>query len=142
VKTVLVAGDFGRGIGGVLHPGHIDHLLKAAMLGDHLIVVTHPDDSIRHRKGYEPDRLAVRMRRIGSLLSRKGISHTITLAVDTDGTVAKTLELYRPAIFAKGGDRTPDNMPACEVEVCLRLGIEIRYGIGDLLGSSRELAKR
>ncbi len=31
--------------------------------------------------------------------------------VDKEGTQAETLKMVRPDIFAKSGDRTPDNMP-------------------------------
>lgn len=135
-KVVMVAGDFGR-----FHAGHADHLLRAAQLGDFLLVITHKDESIRSRKGYEPEPLAVRMKKIGDLLTQHKICYTIALSVDDDGTVVNTLELYQPAIFAKGGDRTPDNMPQREVEVCAKLGIEVRYGIGELLDQSRTIAR-
>jgi len=40
------------------------------------------------------------------------------------------LRKVKPHIFAKGGDRTPENMPTSEVELCKRLGIKIIYGVG------------
>jgi len=44
--------------------------------------------------------------------------------------VSGALAYIAPDIFAKGGDRLVDNMPASELDVCQRLGIEIRYGVG------------
>ncbi|GAH02542.1 unnamed protein product [marine sediment metagenome] len=41
-----------------------------------------------------------------------------------------SLVCYRPDIFAKGGDRGPDNMPQNELDVCTEMGIEIRYSVG------------
>jgi hypothetical protein len=61
--------------------------------------------------------------------------------MDGDGTVAKTLRFLKPNIFAKGGDRTPDNMPRNEIETCSKIGCEIRYGIGGLITSSTELER-
>jgi hypothetical protein len=45
-------------------------------------------------------------------------------------------------IFAKGGDRTPTNMPQNELDICDRLGIEIVYGCGDLVNSSSNLVEK
>ena len=56
-----------------------------------------------------------------------------------DGTVTEALQELKPDIFAKGGDRRDDAaMPASEIEVCDRLGIQIVYGAGDLLASSSD----
>jgi hypothetical protein len=57
--------------------------------------------------------------------------------VDKDASVAKSLEYYGPNVFAKGGDRVESNMPENELEVCKRCGIEIVYGVGGKLNSSR-----
>ena len=46
---------------------------------------------------------------------------------------------YKPDCFIKGGDRSEETMPIDELETCKRLGIEIIYGVGDLLNSSRGL---
>lgn len=50
--------------------------------------------------------------------------------IDKGDTVKKSLEHLKPDIFAKGGDRTPKNMPKAEIETCDRLGIKIVYGVG------------
>lgn len=143
MRIVMIAGDFGKGVDGRLHEGHKDHVRKASKLGDFLIIITHTDDSIFKRKGYVPDTLAVRMKRLEDALVENKVSGLVALARDADGTVVKTLEHYCPQIFAKGGDRRSDeDMPRAEVEMCRRLGIEIRYGIGDRLGQSRDIANR
>jgi cytidyltransferase-like protein len=137
MAIVMIAGDFGK-----LHAGHLDHILKAAKLGDFLIVITHPDAGIRSRKGYDPDPLEERIIKLSRILNDNKISGMVGVSLDSDGTVKKTLESYLPNIFAKGGDRRCDaDMPPSEVKVCKRLGIEIRYGIGDKLGESRQMAK-
>ncbi len=46
------------------------------------------------------------------------------------GSAAKTLEKYKPDVFAKGGDRTIDNLPQDEIETCKRLGIKLITGVG------------
>lgn len=120
-----------------IHSGHIDHIKKAKALGDYLVVITHPDDVIAKvsKKGYclmpLEDRVAV--------LEELASVGTVVVSIDGDGGCAKTLRMIHPDIFAKGGDRTLDNMPQDELDVCGELGIEIRYGVGDLLNSSSEI---
>lgn len=60
----------------------------------------------------------------------KAIRWVDSVVPQIESSTAKSLEHYRPSIFAKGGDRTLDNLPAEEVEVCRRFGIEIVTGVG------------
>ena len=50
--------------------------------------------------------------------------------VDSDRTVTRTLQRLKPDVFAKGGDRTKENIPKAEVEACRKLGIELIVGVG------------
>ena len=61
------------------------------------------------------------------------------ISVDKDGTITETLRKYKPDILAKGGDRTANNMPQNELDVCKELGIEIKCAIGDLLNASSKM---
>ncbi len=131
MKT-LVVGDFG-----IIHQGHLDHIMKAYLMSDWLIIATHRDKSIRERKGYDPIPLWARMAMLRAFLEILGGQGEVVLAKDTDGGCIKTLEYYMPDFYVKGGDRTPENMPQKEKDVCEELGIEIIYGVGDLLNSSR-----
>jgi len=47
-----------------------------------------------------------------------------------------------PDVYAKGGDRTPDNMPVNEIEACAEIGCEIVYGVGEKIQSSSELVRK
>ena len=68
---------------------------------------------------------------------------SVVLNIDNDGTTAKSLEWYKPDIFAKGGDRTEESMPKNELEVCRDLGIEIVYNVGgEKIQSSSKLVER
>jgi glycerol-3-phosphate cytidylyltransferase-like family protein len=62
--------------------------------------------------------------------------------VSDSGDCSRMLALMKPDVFAKGGDRTPDNMPAREIEVCERYGIKIVYGVGERVESSSALVER
>ena len=55
-------------------------------------------------------------------------------AIDSDGTVCKTLEMVRPDVFTNGGDQSNEGIP--EREVCERLGIELVDRLGLKVQSS------
>jgi D-beta-D-heptose 7-phosphate kinase/D-beta-D-heptose 1-phosphate adenosyltransferase len=135
MRTIVVAGGFDP-----LHLGHLDHIKKARALGDKLVAITHPDDILIQKKGYCLLPLAHRV----EILKALRCVDEVIVSIDKDGTVAKTLEEISEItegelIFAKGGDRTPDNMPQNEVGTCEKLGIKITYGVGDKLASSQDI---
>ncbi|MEE9399267.1 MAG: adenylyltransferase/cytidyltransferase family protein [Dehalococcoidales bacterium] len=121
-----------------IHIGHLRHFQKARKLGDYLIVFVSTDKDMIRKKGYCFMPLEDRM---GILREFRCVDEVIA-TIDKDGTQAKTLRMVRPNIFAKGGDRTPDNMPANEIETCKEIGCEIVYGVGKQLNSSSKLVKK
>ena len=131
--VVAVAGKFDP-----IHRGHMEHIRFAKGLGDILVVITHPDEVIKKLKGYcllpLEDRIAV--------LRDNRYVDSVIISIDGDGGVAETLKYLKPQIFAKGGDRTPDNMPEKELDVCNKLGIQIIYGVGGQWQSSSKLVER
>ena len=131
--VVAVAGGFDP-----FRSGHLHHFQKAKELGDILVVLVSNDTDMIHKKGYC---LLPIEERIELLRNQKGVDHVVQ-TLDIDGTQAKTLEYIHPDIFAKGGDRTPANMPANEIEACERLGIKIMYGVGDLETSSSDCVRK
>ena len=117
-------------------------MLKASMLGDYLMVIVNTDEQILLKRGPEGKlnmALDWRMEIIRMLLKGLDIRGMVVPCVDKDSSVTASLEYYRPNVFAKGGDRTSTNMPQDELDVCQRLGIEIAYGVGGKLNSSRTM---
>ena len=129
-KRVLIAGGFDP-----IHRGHLDHIVKAKALGDWLIVIIPPDDVLVEKKGYclipATDRLEV-------LYALPWVDE-VHIAEHTNGSPLQSLRELKPDIYAKGGDRTPDNMVQVEINVCEEIGCQIVYGVGDLLGSSTRM---
>ena len=121
-----------------LHEGHIDHIHKAAKLGK-LLVITHTDEVIKKLKGRCNISLYAREIVLHGVLLHFNIRGRVRISVDKDGTITETLRKYKPDILAKGGDRTVNNMPQNELDVCKELGIEIKYGIGDRLNASSKM---
>jgi len=61
----------------------------------------------------------------------KSIRYVDLVVPQIETSTAKSLEHYKPMIFAKGGDRSSLNeLPREEVEACERNGIEIIFGVG------------
>lgn len=131
--VVAVSGGFDP-----LHLGHLDHIKKAKALGDWLIAMVNPDEDMVRKKGYCFMPLRERVEMVRALR----YVDDVIVVIDKDGTVAKTLEAVKPNIFAKGGDRTPENMPQNEIEACRKVGCKIVYGVGEKLNSSSKLVRR
>ena len=129
--TVAVSGYFDP-----LHIGHIEYFEKAKKLGDKLIVILNNDHQTRLKKGFFFMSQEERARVVKSLKS----VDEVFISIDEDGSVCKSLELIKPDIFAKGGDRYSHEIP--ENEICKRHNIKIIDGLGEKIQSSSELLKK
>jgi D-beta-D-heptose 7-phosphate kinase/D-beta-D-heptose 1-phosphate adenosyltransferase len=110
----------------------------AKKLGDYLIVMVNPDRDMVRKKGYCLLPLEHRL----AILKELRCVDEVVVIIDKDGTCAETLKMIRPQIFAKGGDRTPNNMPENEIKACQEIGCKIVYGIGPKIASSQDLVKK
>jgi cytidyltransferase-like protein len=119
--VVAVCGGFDP-----IHVGHIRHFRDAKKLGDILVVMLNDDDWLAKKKGYVFMPFEERKEIVESIRYVDKVMRVI----DTNGSVAKTLEQLKPDVFAKGGDRKIDNIPKSEIDVCRRLGIKIVFGVG------------
>jgi cytidyltransferase-like protein len=134
ITAVVVSFNF-------FHAGHLEHLEEANKLGDKLIVIVPTDEALKRQKGGHNYPLADRLgiARIAKWLNPE---NEVIVSIDKDDTVAETLRLIRPQVFAKGGERDSDkNMPQKEIEVCKEIGCEIIYGVGRQLNHSSRLKK-
>ncbi|MBI2850443.1 MAG: adenylyltransferase/cytidyltransferase family protein [Chloroflexi bacterium] len=118
--TVAVSGAFDP-----LHVGHIRYIREAAKLGDRLVVILNSDDFLMKKKGFVFWPFAERKEILEGI---KDVAEVVA-AVDEDQTVRKTLELIKPDIFAKGGDKTgPETIP--ETATCARIGCWLVTNVG------------
>lgn len=131
--TVAVSGAFDP-----LHVGHIRYISEAAKLGDRLVVILNSDDFLKTKKGFVFWPFAERKEILESI---QGVDEVVA-AVDEDQTVRKTLELIKPDIFAKGGDKTgPDSIP--EIDTCKKIGCRVVTNVGgNKVRSETELSSR
>jgi len=124
-KVVVASGYFDP-----IHYGHVEYLQKSKDQGDTLIVIVNSDHQATLKKGKPFMPCSERVKLVRSL---ECVDAAIE-SVDEDRTVCKTLSLLHPDIFTNGGDQTNESIP--EAEVCNRLGIELRDGMGGKIQSS------
>lgn len=90
----------------LLHTGHITYLMKAAQLGDVLVVGLNSDASVQENKG--PKRPVVAEKDRALVLS--AIECVDYLIIFGDKTPMPLLEALHPDVYAKGGDYTLDTI--------------------------------
>ena len=128
MKVVATSGYFDP-----LHVGHLECLELASQLGDKLIVIVNSDLQAKQKKGKsfmmeeDPLKIVAALRCVDEVF----------LSIDKDSTQCESLKHLKPDIFAKGGDRTSDEIP--ELSICRELGIRIVDGLGKKIRSSSSL---
>ena len=106
----------------LLHVGHVRYLKAARALGDVLAVGLNGDDSVRELKGLgrpvntERDRAEI----VAALES------VDFFTIFSEPLAMRFLSAAYPAIYAKGGDYTADNLNAEERAILEKIGAEIR----------------
>ena len=131
MKVIVASGYFDP-----IHIGHIEYLERAKNLGGKLIVIVNNDHQAKLKKGspFMPEK--ERMQVVKSL---KPVDE-VFLSIDTDKSVCKSIEHLNPDIFAKGGDRTTENIP--EVEICNKINCKIIDRLGEKIQSSSNLIEK
>ena len=128
MKTVATSGYFDP-----LHVGHLECLELAKKLGDKLIVIINSDFQAKLKKGKSFMSQEDRMKIVSAL---KCVDE-VFLSIDKDKTQCESLKYLKPDIFAKGGDRTNNEIP--ESKTCKEFNIKIIDGLGQKIRSSSKL---
>ena len=128
MKTVATSGYFDP-----LHVGHLECLELAKKLGDKLIVIINSDFQAKLKKGKSFMSQEDRMKIVAAL---KCVDE-VFLSIDKDKTQCESLKYLKPDIFAKGGDRTNNEIP--ESKTCKEFNIKIIDGLGHKIRSSSKL---
>ena len=139
MKIAIISGGFDP-----IHVGHIELMEKAKSIADSLVVIVNDDDFLTRKKGKPFMSLKERIQIVRSI---KYVDMVIK-SVDKDQTVCESLKglascktSNEKLLFCNGGDRTSgENTP--EHALCLDLGIETVYGLGDKIQTSSWLLKK
>lgn len=113
---------FTNGCFDLLHVGHVRYLQSARQLGDALAIGINGDASVGALKGAgrplnrEGDRAAV-------IAALESVDYVV---VFSDLRATSLLQQVRPAVYAKGGDYTPESLNPEERQVLDAIGAEIR----------------
>ena len=122
----------------LLHPGHMDYLMKARQLGDLLVVAINDDAWLTRNKGPERPFWGEK-ERAAMLANLRWVDYVTTFSEETPCAI---LEQIRPNIHVKAGDYTPDKMPETPVVKAvggnvLCIPVEHPYSTSDLVAKIR-----
>lgn len=125
-----------------IHVGHLRCIQESAMIAKSifgvLIVIVNGDGFLTRKKGKPFMKHEERMEIVAGL---KGVDYVLGWD-DGSQTVVGAIEIIKPNIFTKGGDRsTATAVP--EFDVCNQIGCKVMFGIGgtDKVQSSSDLIK-
>ena len=141
---MLVSGGFDP-----VHKGHLEMIEKASEMAEEVWVILNNDFWLTRKKG-KPFMLFEERKKIVENIRYVDMA---VKCIDEDQSVCKTLkglascrtlinnQPYDKLMFCKGGDRTSGEN-TLEHALCLELGIELIYGLGDKIQSSSWLTNK
>ena len=135
-RVVLTSGGFDP-----IHPGHVGYLLDAGEMAAEAwathVVLVNGDSFLMRKKGHFVQPLHDRCAIVAGL---RGVGLVIPYESDRDD-VGEAIELLRPWMFVKGGDRTLETTP--ERQVCNEVGTILCPRVGpDKLWSSSQIVSK
>lgn len=121
-KIVCTSGFFDP-----IHPGHISCITESKKFGDILVVVINGNNQCITKKGKPFMPAKDRAYIVDNL---KGVDYVVVYDHLTRYDCSEAMEIIKPDIFTKGGDRdTAKKVP--EVETVERHGGRVEYNVGD-----------
>jgi len=121
-KIVCTSGFFDP-----IHPGHASIITESKKFGDILVVVVNGDMQCITKKGKPFMPAKDRAYIVDSL---KNVDYTVIYDHPTRYDSCEPLEIIKPDVFTKGGDRDEKNKVP-EAEVVEKYGGKVEYNVGD-----------
>jgi D-beta-D-heptose 7-phosphate kinase/D-beta-D-heptose 1-phosphate adenosyltransferase len=138
-KVVVVSGGFDP-----LHYGHVQYFEEARKLAGTkgiVIAILNNDNWLLKKKGHCFYPLDERYKILKAVKYIDEVLISVHKSNPDDMSIINELAMLQPTIFAKGGDRTADNIP--ELEYCKKRGIKVVFNVGGgKVQSSSEAVKR
>jgi len=119
-NIVMVSGGYDP-----VHVGHIRQFKEASKYGK-VIVVLNSDEWLLRKKDY----IFMTYEERKEILQSIKYVYRVFPQIGHEDTMKESILRYKPTHFAKGGDRTPNNMPSEELDACEQVDCEIIYGVG------------
>ena len=110
-----------------IHPGHISCIIQSKKFGDTLVVIVNGDAFLTAKKGRPFQNLETRSLIVSGI---SGVDYVVPFEIEIDQTVNRALEIIRPHVFTKGGDRV-DEASLPEWETCEKYNIKIEFNVGE-----------
>lgn len=109
------------------HVGHVRLFEAAKKLGDELVVIVNNDAQYYQKYGEMPP---IPLGQVVELVSAFRVVDQVVVSIDANASVAETIKLVKPDVFANGGDRKPGNLNQDEVRACNELDCRMVWGVG------------
>lgn len=109
-----------------IHPGHISCMVESKKLNKILAVIVNGDWFLTNKKGKAFQDLRTRCQIVSSI---GAVDYVVPYEIEGETTVSPLLELIRPWVFTKGGDRV-DEATIPEWETCELNDIKVITGVG------------
>lgn len=116
-----------------IHPGHISCILESKKFGDVLVVIIDGDTRCINKKGKAFMPATDRAQIVDAI---KGVDYVIIHENHNATNCAEVLEVIKPEVFTKGGDRDdknrndPNSGLKIEADLIESYGGKIEYGVG------------
>lgn len=110
-----------------IHPGHASCLVESKKFGDVLVVIVDGDQRAKTKKGksFMPE---IDRARVVDYI--KGVDYVVIYNHPTRNDCVEAIELIRPDVFTKGGDRDGSkNVP--EFDIVEKYGGRVEFNVGD-----------
>lgn len=129
-KYYIISGGFDP-----LHEGHLELIAESRANSDGIIVVLQSDEWLIRKKGKAFMNLTTRtavMNNIKGVIDVISEKDTGDVPCDIYNSFVEIRRRYPNdmLIFARGGDKTPENMPQSGADLCKKLDIKIIHGVG------------
>jgi len=122
-KTIVCASGFFD----PLHPGHVSYIIQSKKFGDILVVIVDGDHRAVTKKGKHFMPAIDRANIVDHL---NGVDYVVIYDHPTANNCIGAIEIVRPDIFCKGGDR--DNEKAVpEFDLIKSYGGRVEFNVGD-----------
>lgn len=124
-----------------LHVGHLRCIQECRYFGSLVVVIVNGDGFLKRKKGYVYMPQKERAELVAGIWA---VDHVV-LYDDGSQFVAGAIEIIRPNVFGKGGDRsTPESIATQEHEACAKVDCRIEYAVGgsEKIQSSSKLVEK